>query len=225
MTIEIIEGAVALPLVSLKVVRNEAGEVLGINVEEGNGDICQADKSALDDFIFKKTNQLRGKEDRLLKILALHEKGEREEIISMIRGMENFEDFFLFFLDYLEDPKSRAKAGGDAKKISLSPYKNRAVREYSEKKIERLGRYKQAAFADDFVETMKSDYERVQEELKDKREQLLVLIGELDRVDFDKRKSCGQAEELRSLKEEIRVLETHPKPVSPKTVVTWLAGV
>lgn len=225
MSNEIVEGVVEVPLVSLKVVTDEAGEVLEINVEEGDVEVSQADVSALDDFISKKISQLRSKEDRLLKILSLHEKGERDEIISMIREMEKFEDFFLFFLDYLEDPKSKAKAGGEAKKISLSPYRNRAIREYSEKKRERLGKYKQAAFAYDFVDAMRTDYERVQEELKEKREKFLVLTSELERMDFEKRKSSVQAEELRSLKEEIRILETHPKPVTPKTVVTWLAGV
>ena len=92
-------------------------------------------------------------------------------------------------------------------------------------KNENGGEYKQYAFAVDFVEKMAKEYEFSKHNLEEAKSKLKELEVELSRMDFKDRKDSQQNQEITSLKEEIRTLSRHPEPVSPDTVVEWLARI
>jgi hypothetical protein len=212
-------------LVPLRVL---GGEIQQANVspdENEDGNFDEATIAVLKQAGFKKLAQLRKQEDDLIELLNLYETGDRDGVIGILKKKKRLDEFFLFFLDYLESPKHLAKAGGMGKYASLLPYQERAKRVYRDIKNENDGGYKQYAFAVGFVEEMAKEFEFAKENLEAAEAKLKDLEVELSSMDFKDRKGSLQSQEITSLKEEIRTLKRHPKPVSPDTVVTWLVGI
>jgi hypothetical protein len=164
---------------------------------------------------------MREYEDFFIKVLECHEKGESDIALNLLRKRNDLPEFLLFILDYMNDPASRAKAGGDAKSAGLISYKELAQREYVEQKRIKED-LKQFAFAIDFVERMSLDYAKAQDKLSKLKVKADDLEKVLNAMDHIERKSSSEFDDLRSVKERIRVLKRHPKPVSEDTVVTWL---
>lgn len=220
-----IEDGKTIQLVPMKVVKTENGQLLGVTeAAEGEAD-DEASFKSFKQTTFKKMAQLREQEDYLLKVLDKHEMGERDEVLTLLRKRKNLDEFFLFFLDYLESPKNLAKAGGHGKNASLMPYVARAQRYYTEQKIANGGICKQIPFAVDFLEIMANEYEEAMRDVSELKLQAAILEKDLNAMDFNDKKKCNQAESLSSIKERIRILERHPPPVTEDTVVRWIAGI
>ena len=97
-----IEDGKTIQLVPMKVVKTENGQLLGVTeAAEGEAD-DEASFKSFKQTTFKKMAQLREQEDYLLKVLDKHEMGERDEVLTLLRKRKNLDEFFLFFLDYLE---------------------------------------------------------------------------------------------------------------------------
>lgn len=108
-------------------------EIQQVNVAPDQNDDERFDEATiavLKQAGFKKLAQLRKQEDDLIELLNLYETGDRDGVINILKKKKNLDEFFLFFLDYLESPKKLAKAGGLGKFANLMPYQERAKREY-----------------------------------------------------------------------------------------------
>lgn len=219
-----IEDEKTIQPVPMKGIKTENGQFVGVT-KTANSEEDEASFKFLKQTSFKKMAQLREQESYLLEILNRHEMGERDEVLTLLRKRKNLDEFFLFFLDYLETPKNIAKAGGYGKNASLMPYVARAKRYYAEQKIANGGICKQIPFAVDFLEIMANEYEEAMREVSELKKQAAILEKELNAIDFRDRKKSNQAESLSSIKERIRILERHPPPVSEDTVVRWITGI
>jgi hypothetical protein len=208
------------PQILLKVVEDKDGNPIGVT-EATDGFEDEASLLRWKNFVTKKLTQMREHEDFFIKVLECHESGENDTALNLLRKRSDLPEFLLFILDYMNDPASRAKAGGDAKSAGLISYKELAQREYCEKKNIQ-GNLKQMAFAIDFVERMNIDYAKTQDELSELEMKANALKKVLNAMDHENRKNSSESKDLRSVKERIRVMKRHPKPVTEDTVVTWL---
>lgn len=208
------------PQTLLKVVEDKDGNPIGVT-EATDGFEDEASLLRWKNFVTKKLTQMREHEDFFIKVLECHESGENDTALNLLRKRSDLPEFLLFILDYMNDPASRAKAGGDAKSAGLISYKELAQREYWEKKNIQ-GNLKQMAFAIDFVERMNIDYAKTQDELSELEMKANALKKVLNAMDHENRKNSSESKDLRSVKERIRVMKRHPKPVTEDTVVTWL---
>lgn len=208
------------PQIPLKVVEGKDGNLIGLT-EAADGFEDEASLLRWKELVTKKLTQMREHEDFFVKVLECHERGESDIALNLLRKRNDLPEFLLFILDYMNDPASRAKAGGDAKSAGLISYKELAQREYVEQKRIKED-LKQFAFAIDFVERMSLDYAKAQDKLSKLKVKADDLEKVLNAMDHMERKSSSESDDLRSVKERIRVLKRHPKPVNEDTVVTWL---
>lgn len=208
------------PSLPLKVVKDNDGNPIGIT-EATDGLEDEADLQRWKESMNTQLTRMREREDFFIKVLEHHERGESDVVLALLRTRSDLPEFLLFILDYMNDPKSRAKAGGHAKYASLMSYTELAKREYFEEK-KSAKKLTQMAFAIDFVTKMTADYETAKNELSELNVEADAIKNALSAMDFKTRKNSNESEELKSIKEQIRVLKRHPKPVSEDTVVTWL---
>jgi len=122
-------------LVPLRIIGCEIPQVNVVPDKNDYENFDEATIAALKQAGFKKLAQLRKQEDDLIELLNLYETGDRDGVISILKKKKKLDEFFLFFLDYLESPKNLAKAGGRGKYASLLPYQERAKSEYRDKKM------------------------------------------------------------------------------------------
>lgn len=209
-----------IPLLPLKVVMDNDGNPIGI-AEAADGLEDEASLLRWKESLNTRLIQMREREDFFIKVLGCHERGESDVVLALLRKRSDLPEFLLFILDYMNDPKNQAKAGGDAKSAGILTYTELAQREYFEKKRE-IKSLKQMAFAIDFVAKMTVDYETAQNELEELNVKADAIKKALSAMDYRTRKDSDESEELSSIKERIRVLKRHPKPVAEDTVVTWL---
>ena len=170
----------------------------------------------------KKMKFLREQEDYFIAILSEFEKGNRDEVRSLFKAHPNQDEFFLFVLDYLEDPKAKASETAELRHARLEPYRQRARRMYLEVK-EQDSRVTQEKFAVAFIELMQEEFDANELEMLQLKEEISSQKEKLHN-EINRQYKPQLRKELEELKGKLSLMKLHPKPPKKKAIASWLTA-
>lgn len=176
----------------------------------------------LHDVYGKRMKHLREQEDYLIAIISEFEKGNREEARSLFKAHPKPDELFLFFLDYMDDPKAKASRTAELRHAPLEPYRKRARKMYSALKEIRT-RITQETFAEAFSKLMQEEFDANELEMKQLEEEIASEKIKIQNS-INRQSKARLIEKLENMKGMLELMKLHPKTPTTKAIASWLLG-
>ena len=209
------------------------GQLLDANEEaEGSAstqtdDVARSEKNEIQAWIHgpyaREMAHLRAQDECVTAILTEFEKGNRDEVRYLLSKHTNPGELFLFFLDHwLLDTREKAVNSAEMKHAPMKPYYKRARRQFSEEKAKNK-RLTQEKLAENFFILMQRDFETNQIEIKECEKELATHVAIIEGV-INTEKKILLKDEVKQMKDMLRLKKLHPKPPRVKAIASWLIG-